>query len=941
MTDNTSLNQLTILQTLNIKDDSKLRSYVRLLGNLLGEVLIEQVGQDLFDSVETLRKGFIRLHKQESTSRREALIRYIADLDLETTENVIRAFSIYFILVNIAEEMYRNSEWLDNQKKGQPNPGSFRETLRNLQAMGVDADSMQKILDKLLHYPVFTAHPTEAKRRTILQLSRKILLGLIQFDQAHYRTEKEAIQKKLKTLVCVLWKTDEIRLNKPTVETEVLNGLYYFDTSLFEAVPRVYAALEQMLEYIYPDVKFRIPSFIRFGSWIGGDRDGNPFVTPQVSQRTIRHQSVIVLEEYIRRLNGLIEVLTHSNSFLHPSKSLSAVVNYTRTLIEDISPNFGTPYTKEPYRELLYVICYKIEARCEHMKKYLRRRSTRARLPDYAYQDSVAFLDDLRLIDQSLREHGDAHLARQDLQDFIRLVETFGFHLVSLDVRDEAGKHTTALDEILKQWNEQENYAELAAPQKIKLLTTLLERDTLPTIDRKALSKPSRRVLEVIDFICEAQQQLGPDAIGNYVISMTQNASHVLEVMALGKIGNLVGKKNGQWFCQLATTPLFETIEDLSRIGDTLEILFDNDVYTQLLKASARQYPLQEIMLGYSDSCKDGGIFASSWNLYHAQNQITSIARRHHIKCRIFHGRGGTIGRGGGPTHKAIIAQPEGTVDGQIKITEQGEVLSFKYANPETAVRELTLTVSGLLFASRHIAIPTIRMNAQQTTVVKKLAKHGEKFYRDLVDHTPGLFDYFYEATPVLNIGEMNIGSRPSHRKMTDRSKASIRAIPWVFGWSLSRHTFPAWYGVGYALEQFHNNDRERLATLKELYQTSPFFQVLIDNTQFALLKANMRIASQYARLCSSQEVADRIFSKVQYEYERTVRYTMMVCGTETLLGRQAALRLSLKRRDPYLDPLNHIQMMLLNRQRQEEVAQSLPLIRSISAIANGMRNTG
>ena len=941
MPTNDLANSVFILSTLSMKNDKALRRRVRLLGNLLGEVLIEQFGEPLFNHVEYLRKGFIRVHKTDNLRLRKALIKYIDTLDIDMVENIIRAFSTYFVLVNLAEEMHRNNAWLKNQEKDIPNPGSFRETLAKLKALNVDAASMQKILDQLFYYPVFTAHPTEAKRRTVLQISHRILLTLQELEKAKITTQKKLLKQKLKALVCVLWKTDEIRLRKPSVETEVLNGLYYFKTSLFTAVPKIYEIFEEMLKEAYPEAEIRVPSFIQFGSWIGGDRDGNPFVTPEVSRRTVRHQSLVVLEEYIARLSNLIDTCTHSNSLVFAShnEKFAELTRYIGKLSSNISPDCAEHYRKEPYRALLYIMRYKISARCKHIEKYLYKKNKKAVLPDYAYQSSDDFLRDLRFIDQSLRKHGDANLADQDLRALIRLVETFGFHLARLDVRDEASKHTQALDDIFKHWGEIKDYAQRTSKEKTELLCKLLKQDSLPPLQETALKKTTQRVLDVMLLIKEARGEIGINTIGNYVISMTQNASHILEVLVLGKLCGLLGYQDKKLYCQLSITPLFETIEDLTRIGETLETLLSLPIYKKILRATST--PLQEVMLGYSDSCKDGGILASSWGLYNAQKKIIDITQKHNIQCRIFHGRGGTIGRGGGPIHQAMIAQPPGTVNGQIKITEQGEVLSYKYSNPITAVRELTLSVSGLAFASRHIAIPVSSMRSHEIKLIENLAQTGEYFYRDLVDHSKGLFDYFYEATPVLNIGEMNIGSRPSHRKMTDRSKTSIRAIPWVFGWSLSRHTLPAWYGIGYALEQYHANNDRRLATMQEAYNNIPSFHTLIENTQIALLKGNMNIAAHYAQLCSCKETAEFIFLKIKEEYERTVRYVLMVSQTQTLLGKQPDLQVSLHRRDPYLDPLNYIQIMLLKKQREEADAGSFPLIRSISAIANGMRNTG
>ncbi len=924
-----------------------LRSRVRLLGNSLGQVIKEQNGEALFNTIEILRKGFIKLRQSDNWRRRRILIRRIANLDTQQVDNVIRAFSVYFTLANIAEEMHSNYTWRYNRRLDLLNEGSFRQKIKQLCREGVDAQAMQKLLDRLLFEPVFTAHPTEAKRRTALQLTRKIFLTLNELEHTPYRIEKDEIHRKLKTLICILWKTDEIRLNKPTVETEVLNGLYYFTTSLFTAVPAVYAALEKVLQESYPDHSFRIPSFIQFGSWIGGDRDGNPFVTPEVTRRTVKLQSIVILEEYAKRLDQLINILTHSNSFIELSENLIIISEHHRNLMREIAGDFSSLYLKEPYRRLLTVMKYRIESRCNCLHKQLKRKTTA--MPSAAYESDYEFLDDLHLIDKSLRQHGDADIADRELKDLIRLAETFGFQLARLDIRDESSKHTKPVDEILKQWGYAENYSELPPEKRALALTQCLNQSILPKLNTKTLSRNAQKVVNVIRCIREAKEEVSEKSIGNYVISMTHNVSDILEVMLLARLSGLTGKsKDGKIFCDLQVTPLFETIEDLERIGKTLKNLFQNKVYMQLLRASGN---LQEVMLGYSDSCKDGGIIASAWNLYEAQKQITSLSSEYGVACRIFHGRGGTIGRGGGPTHKTIIAQPPGTVNGQIRITEQGEVLSFKYSNHETAVRELTLAVSGLMHACKHLVSTNPNKQKEHLIFARKSAELSEHFYRDLVDRTEGLFDYFYEATPVKKIAEMNIGSRPSHRKMTDRSKFSIRAIPWVFGWSLSRHTFPAWYGIGYALEKYHDQNANRLQEMQEIYREWSFFGTMIDNTQIALLKANMDIAYEYSRLCSSTATADRVFEKIHTEYQRTLKYVLMVSQLNRPLENQNALMLSMQRRDPYLDSLNYIQVALLRKrsEHQSENAQksngdelsNVPLIRSISAIAAGMRNTG
>jgi phosphoenolpyruvate carboxylase len=440
------------------------------------------------------------------------------------------------------------------------------------------------------------------------------------------------------------------------------------------------------------------------------------------------------------------------------------------------------------------------------------------------------------------------------------------------------------------------------------------------------------------------REEVSAECFGHYVISMTHNASHVMEVMFLAGLSGLIGRRDNRWFCNLRVSPLFETIDDLSRIEEVLSMLLDNPVYAALLAASGNQ---QEVMLGYSDSCKDGGILASSWKLFEAQKKIIAVTAAHKVQCRLFHGRGGTVGRGGGPTHESILSQPRGTVQGQIKFTEQGEVLSYKYSNCETAVYELTMGITGLMLASRSLITPTTMARNDYLGIMDQLAASGENAYRALIDQTPGLLDFFYDATPVSEFGLLNIGSRPTHRNKQNRSKSSIRAIPWVFGWAQSRFTLPAWFGIGSALEQWRNNEPDRLAKLQQMYQEWAFFRALLSNTQMALFKANMTIAQQYAQLSGDPLLAQQIFTIIGDEYQRTITQILNVVGAQRLMEENPALALSLTRRNPYLDPLNHIQITLLQRFRDKNLKENArqiwqdPLLRSINAIAAGMRNTG
>jgi phosphoenolpyruvate carboxylase len=518
---------------------------------------------------------------------------------------------------------------------------------------------------------------------------------------------------------------------------------------------------------------------------------------------------------------------------------------------------------------------------------------------------------------------------------------------MQLDVRQESNRHSDAVAEILQQLDSNLNYRELDESARLNLLADLLANPRPDfVLDRDRLEEANQETIDVLNVMQRMHGEISPDAFGTYVISMTHQASHIMEVMWLASLVGLAGKnKDGSWHCRIQISPLFETIEDLNHIESVLGALYENPVYKGLLAASGNQ---QEVMLGYSDSCKDGGILASSWQLFEAQRKVVALADQHHIDCRMFHGRGGTIGRGGGPTFESILAQPEGTVHGEIKFTEQGEVLSNKYSNPETAVYELTMGITGLMLASRHrVSSGTTTTTPERMEIMRELMKIGEDSYRNLTDRTPGFLDYFYEATPVSEIALMNIGSRPSHRKKGDRSKTSVRAIGWVFGWAQARHTLPGWYGIGTALHQWAGDDENRMRTLQKLYDEWPYFRALLSNTEMSLFKADIVTAEEYSELCLSEETRKRVFNMVKEEYLRTREMTLKVGRMEALLEDIPVLQLSLMRRNPYLDPLNHIQIMLLKRYRDESLPQEErdewlnPLLRSINAVAAGMRNTG
>jgi phosphoenolpyruvate carboxylase len=930
--------------------DKELRSRVRLFGNLLGEVLREHAGEEILTAVETLRKGYIRLRKQDAPALRTRLSRVIDSLDPGQLTHVIRAFNLYFSLVNIAEESFQHEQRRRQVHRKEPLwLGSFSQTLQAFHDEGVEPYQLQILLKQALYFPVFTAHPTEAIRRTVMSALRRLFVTSELLDDMRLsREERSEITGELKRQIQVLWKTDEVRAHKPTVEDEIRNGLYYFRESLFEAVPQAYRYLEKAIGTVYgsgdDSPAVTVPGgIIQFGSWIGGDRDGNPYVKPATTVTALRLHSREVLIIYLRLTEELSYRLTHSSRLCSFLPVLLESIRYDEQRFSDACSPYPTRYLHEPYRRKLSIIRYRLKLNFAAIIERLDNPEIDTSAQEIGYASEKELLQDLQLIRDSLIANHDANLAEGQLKDLIRLVETFGFFLMHLDVRQESTRHTGAISEISRALPGAIDYDGLDESARQEFLTRTLATAP-PTLDRDGLSAETRETLEVFDVMRRMQQEVSPNAFGNYVISMTHAASHVLEVMYLAWLAGLAGRQKDQWFCDIRISPLFETIDDLERSEEILSQLLGNTTYSTLLNSGCK---CQEIMLGYSDSCKDGGILASNWKLYDAQKKIISIADRHGVQCRLFHGRGGTIGRGGGPTHESILSQPPGTVHGQIKFTEQGEVLRYKYSNAETAVYELSMGLTGLLKASRIVIMPHDDDRRDNMGIMDELTRLGEASYRDLIDHTEGLFDYFYEVTPVTEIGLLNIGSRPSHRKQQDRSKSSIRAIPWVFGWAQSRHTLPAWYGLGTALEQWRNADPARLAQLQTMYREWPFFHALLSNIQMALFKGEMKIAHVYTRLASDPESAERIYRKISDEYRRTLMQVLHVCDQHQLLEESPALGLSLYRRNPYLDPLNNIQVTLLERTRNSDLPDEQrerwlhPLLRSINAIASGMRNTG
>ncbi|WP_298973637.1 phosphoenolpyruvate carboxylase [uncultured Psychrobacter sp.] len=919
-----------------------LRERIRLLGSFLGEAISRQSGEDTLNTIETLRQGFIQERREHNDGQKQQLIELIASLDNQTLKNVIRAFSIYFFLANLTEENYlREQRRVMRAESNQSWEGSFRRTLSECRERQIEPEQIKELIDQLKFIPVFTAHPTEARRRTTMN----ILQTLYEHTDAMgvypegSRAFEQAKQKTAET-IDLLWSSDEVRTRKPLVYDEINNGLHYFDASLFTAIPKVYRNIKDAIVEIYPELSdYALPAFVNFGSWIGGDRDGNPFVTHETTEMAVLMHANTVLRHYQVLIRKLRRELIHSDSIVTIAPEIYERIKDYSELDQQVFCYNPDDYNHEPYRRLLSLILAKIKA----TNQYIQSQGTDENAAKDAYLSPAALLDDLRLIRKSVNTHDSAH-AEGLLLDTIRLVKTCGFHLAALDIRQDSGYHGEVIADIFANASNLPDYKALSEAERQEWLTRLLQKPGTPLIYTDNLSEQTREQLALMQSVAKLRKLVGDDTFGSYVISMTNNASQLLEVLLLMRFAGLSGiNDDGHLFAALPVAPLFETIEDLKNIDKIMPTVLDNPLYRELLEHSGN---IQEIMLGYSDSSKDGGIITSAWQLYSAQQTITRIANQYGISTRLFHGRGGSVSRGGGSTHQAIAAQPAGTLNGQIKFTEQGEVLYAKYANPDTAVFELTMGITGALKASssRFVAQPA-QLDSYEA-LFADLADAGEQQYRALTDNTDGFYQFYSEATPVQEISLLNIGSRPAHRKKGLPSKSTIRAIPWVFGWSLARFTLPAWYGVGTALESVKQNE----GLMKEMNKNWPFFSAFISNIEMAFTKSEMNIAHAYSHLYKDERLRTQVMQAVEHEHALTHSGLNSLLEQTSLLSTQQELAASLQWRNAYLDPINYIQIELLKRMRQpdnnnakstDKLAVEDPLIRSINALAAGLRNTG
>lgn len=907
---------------------------IRLLGRILGDVIREQEGQGAFDLIERIRQLSVAYRLKRDAQAGKTFDRLLKSLSGDQTVSVIRAFSYFSHLANIAEDRHHVRRREHHERQGHLQEGSLAMSFERLAEADVRAADIAGVLQRAFISPVLTAHPTEVQRKSILDAERAIAELVGQRDELHGARALAGNEALLRARVTQLWQTRMLRYTKLTVADEIENALSYYQSTFLRQIPKLYQEIEEALPG-HP-----IAPFFRMGNWIGGDRDGNPNVSAETLQMALRRQSETVLRFYLTEVHEL-------GAELSISATLAPVTPEMQALAER-SPDHNAHREDEPYRRALIGMYARLAATLQAFTGTEALRHAVA--PQDPYRRSDDFGADLKVIETSLRSHHADALIAPRLRPLMRAVQVFGFHLATVDLRQSSDKHEAVVAELLKTAKIEADYSALDEPARRTLLMKLLNDARPLRVHGAAYSEHSVGELAIFEAALKMLDRYGREALRHYIISHTEDVSDLLEVLLLQKeTGLMHGTLDDAAVCQLIVSPLFETIGDLRNAEPIMRDYYALPGVADLIKRSGRE---QDVMLGYSDSNKDGGSFTSNWELYRTEIALVELFGRlgeqHGITLRLFHGRGGTVGRGGGPSYQAILAQPPGTVNGQIRLTEQGEVISSKYAHPEIGRRNLETLVAATLEAT--LLHPTKSAPKSFLDAAAAISEASMAAYRKLVYETPGFTDYFFSATPIREIAELNIGSRPASRKAT-RAIEDLRAIPWSFSWGQCRVALPGWCGFGSAIEHFLGKQpaqrKERLVLLQRMHKQWPFFRTLLSNLDMVLAKSDLGIAARYVDLVEDKKLGKKIFGLIQAEWQRTSDAVSLVTGEKHRLASNPSLARSIEHRFPYLDPLNHLQVELMRRYRQrregdpanERVQRGIHI--SINGVAAGLRNTG
>jgi phosphoenolpyruvate carboxylase len=901
--------------------DAPLRENIRLLGRLLGDAVRDQEGWDTFDLVERIRQNSIRFHRADDHEARLALEATLDGLTRGETIHIVRAFSYFSRLANIAEDQHHITRARAHAGEGGARPGTLRCAIDAVLSAGVSKQALRSFFDTASIFPVLTAHPTEVGRKSTLDREREIADLLLARDRIRMTPEEHReTDEALFRAILTLWQTGLLRQSRLRVIDEVSNGLSYFDLTFLSALPRLHADLEDDLGK--RDIPAgHLPPFLQMGSWIGGDRDGNPFVTAPVMRQTLRMQITHALDFYRRELEQLSTELSLDTRLVKvlPKLEALAAAGTSNILHRD----------NEPYRRAIATMLARLAETAQRLEGPADATG--------GYARAAGLRADLAILEESLTAHGGITLARGRIRHLARAVDIFGFHLASLDMRQNSDVHERVVAELLEAASPGVSYNRLTEPERVKLLLKELASPRLLALPAWTYGDETASELAILREAADQHRRFGPDVIPNYVISKAAAVSDILEVALLLKEVGLHRPKTGG--LDLNIVPLFETIGDLQSVDTIMERLFKLPLYRRLLADRAMT---QEVMLGYSDSNKDGGFLTSGWELYRAEIALVEVFTRHGVRLKLFHGRGGSVGRGGGPSYDAILAQPGGAVQGAIRITEQGEVITAKYGNPELGRRNLEVLAAATLEATL-LSVKEAAPKPEYLAAMQQLSDHAFAAYRGLVYETEGFERYFRDSTVIGEIANLNIGSRPASRTKSQKIE-DLRAIPWVFSWAQCRLMLPGWYGFGAALAAYrHEHGDKGIALLKEMARDWPFFRTLLSNMDMVLAKTNIAIASRYAALVPDSAIRDAIFPRIKAELEASIAGVLEVTGESELLARNPALARSIRNRFPYLDPLNHVQVELLKRHRAGDadtrVVTGIHL--TINGIAAGLRNSG